>query len=70
MMIQSSRGSSTGMGLSTYTFLNEKLFEEVNGESLSWLQAGKMVNRSERFMRLIRALAYGASTIIALFWNL
>jgi len=59
-MIQSSRGSHSGMGLSSYSFLNERLFEEVDGETMTWLQAGKMVNRSERFMRLIRTLAYGA----------
>jgi hypothetical protein len=32
------------------------VYVQVDGETLTWLQAGKMVNRSERFMRLIRAV--------------
>lgn len=64
-MIQASRGSTTGLGLSSYSFFNEKLYEEVDGESMTWLQAGKMVNRSERFMRLVRTLAYGAGNALS-----
>lgn len=56
MMIQASRGN---LGLADYTFLNDRQFDEVDGEHLTWVQAGKVVNRSERFLRQVRLLAYG-----------
>eukprot|EP01032_Pedospumella_encystans_P016914 gene16914-19277_t len=56
MVIQAARGN---LGIAEYDFLNARNYEETDGENLTWLQAAKMVNRSERFMRLVRLMAYG-----------
>ncbi len=56
MVIQSARGT---LGLAGYDFFNARSYDELGGEELGWLQAAKMVNRSERFMRLVRVMAYG-----------
>ena len=58
MIIQSARGL---MGLSEYNFINARHYNEVDGEELTWMQAAKMLNRSERFLRLLRTMAYGPS---------
>lgn len=56
MVIQASRGN---LGFVEYDFFKKRDYDEISGENLTWLQAAKMVNRSERFMRLVRAAAYG-----------
>jgi hypothetical protein len=56
MVIHSCRGS---LGLADYDFFNVRHYDEFNGEELTWELAAKMVNRSERFIRLIRAVAFG-----------
>eukprot|EP01034_Spumella_vulgaris_P022575 gene22575-28708_t len=56
MVIQSARGN---LGLAGYDFFNARGYDELGGDELSWLQAAKMVNRAERFMRLVRVMAYG-----------
>jgi len=56
MVIQSARGN---LGIAEYDFFNARNYDEIDGENLTWLQAAKMVNRAERFMRLVRLMAYG-----------
>ena len=56
MVINSCRGN---IGLTGYDFFNVRNYDEYTGEDLTWELAAKMVNRSERFIRLIRAVAYG-----------
>ncbi|RYH20766.1 hypothetical protein EON65_22485, partial [archaeon] len=56
LIIQSARGY---LGLTDYDFFNNRQYSEVGGDEMDWKQAGKIVNRSETFIRLVRALAYG-----------
>lgn len=56
LIVQGARGS---MGLSEYDFLNRRFFEEVEGTSMSWFDASRLLNRAERFLRIVRALAFG-----------
>lgn len=56
MCIQAARGN---LGIAEYDFFNARTYDEYDGQNLSWLQCAKMVNRSERFMRLLRLMAYG-----------
>lgn len=56
MIIHSCRGN---LGLTQYDFFNVRHYEEYSGEELTWELGAKMVNRSERFIRLVRAVAYG-----------
>lgn len=56
MVIQSARGN---LGIAEYDFFNARNYDEIDGQDLTWLQAAKMVNRSERFMRLVRLMAFG-----------
>jgi hypothetical protein len=57
MLLQSPRGQ---LGLTEYSTLKVRQFDEIDGETLTWLQASKMLNRSERFLRMVRSLAFGA----------
>lgn len=45
-------------GLTTYSRIGARYFEEVEGEKLTWEQAMKIVNRPNRFMRRVRAMAF------------
>ena len=45
-------------GMTTLSRINARYFKQVDGESLTWEQAMMLVNRSNRFVRLVRALAY------------
>ena len=56
VILQQSRGV---MGMSEYNFINARYYGEVEGETMTWAQASRMLNRAERIMRLIRTLAYG-----------
>lgn len=56
MIFQGTRGL---MGFAEYDFINARYYKEVDGEHLTWYEASKMVNRSERFIRLLRFIAYG-----------
>lgn len=56
MIIQAPRGK---LGLVHYDFFDVRSYDEMDGDNLSWLEAAKMVNRAERFMRLIRTMAFG-----------
>jgi hypothetical protein len=56
MVIQAARGN---LGIAEYDFFNARNYDELDGQNLTWLQAAKMINRSERFMRLVRLMAYG-----------
>jgi len=56
MMIQKARGL---VGLTTYSFMNTRYYGEVDGEHLTWEQAAQYLNRSERFLRMVRSLAFG-----------
>eukprot|EP00605_Chrysophyceae_sp_TOSAG23-4_P000095 GSChrysophyteH1.ASY1.ANO1.100.1 assembled CDS len=56
VVIQQSRGL---MGMSEYNFINARFHGEVEGETMTWQQASRFLNRAERTMRLLRALAYG-----------
>ena len=56
LIIQGARGL---MGFSEYDFINMRHYREADGATLNWEEAGKMVNRSERFIRLLRVLAHG-----------
>ena len=56
VILQQSRGV---MGMSEYNFINARYYGEVEGETLTWAQASGMLNRAERLVRLIRAMAYG-----------
>ena len=56
MIFQGTRGL---MGFAEYDFINARNYKEVDGEHLTWYEASKMVNRSERFIRLLRFIAYG-----------
>jgi len=56
VIIQQSRGV---MGMSEYNFINARYHGEVEGETMTWAQASRMLNRAERMMRLVRTLAYG-----------
>ena len=55
-VVQSARGT---LGLADYDFFNARHYDEFEGVQLTWKTAAKMVNRSERFIRLVRALAFG-----------
>lgn len=55
MVIQESRGL---LGLSEYSFINARYYTEIDGEFLTWEQAYKILNRTERFLRMVRALAF------------
>lgn len=59
MIIQGSRGL---LGLSSYNIMNKRSYKEVNGEDLTWTDASKMINRSERLLRIVRNMAFGPST--------
>lgn len=56
MIIQAARGL---IGVSDYNFINKRSYKEFDGEYLTWMEAGKVVIRSERFLRLVRVLAFG-----------
>jgi len=56
VIIQQSRGV---MGMSEYNFINARYHGEIEGETMTWAQASRMLNRAERMMRLVRTLAYG-----------
>lgn len=56
MCINAARGA---MGIAEYDFFNARSYDEHDGSNLTWLDAAKIVNRSQRFMRLLRMMAYG-----------
>lgn len=56
LIIQSARGY---LGLADYDFFHARHYLEVKGDEMDWKQAAKVVNRSETFIRLVRALAFG-----------
>lgn len=56
LIIQSTCGE---MGLTSYNFLNKRSYNEIHGHEISWMDASKLVNRAERLLRIIRALAFG-----------
>ena len=47
------------LGLSEYNFFNERKYYEVPATTMSWLEVAKLVNRAERLLRIIRAVAFG-----------
>lgn len=55
VLLLSGEGQS---GLTTYSRIGARYFEEVEGEKLTWEQAMKVVNRPNRFMRRVRAMAF------------
>jgi hypothetical protein len=56
MIIQ---GVRSKIGLADYNFLKVRHYREVDSEDMNWIDAYKVCNRSERLLRIIRALAYG-----------
>lgn len=56
VILQQSRGV---MGFTEYNYINARYYGEVDGEDMTWQQAASMLNRSERLIRLVRALAFG-----------
>eukprot|EP01041_Mallomonas_annulata_P004421 gene4421-8802_t len=46
------------LGLTHFTHINARQIEAIIGSDLTWEQAMMNVNRSQRFIRLVRALAY------------
>ena len=45
-------------GLTTYNNMGARYHEETDGRNISWEQASKLVNRSNKYLRRIRALAF------------
>ena len=45
-------------GLTTYNNMGARYHEETDGRNISWEQAGKLANRSNKYLRRIRALAF------------
>ena len=45
-------------GATVLTRISARKYEEISAENLTWSQAMLIVNRSNRFVRLVRALAY------------
>ena len=56
VILQQSRGV---MGFSEYNYINARYYGEVDGEDMTWQQAANMLNRAERLIRLVRAMAFG-----------
>ncbi|CAM9224005.1 unnamed protein product, partial [Ectocarpus fasciculatus] len=55
VLLLSGEGQS---GMTTYSRIGARYYEEVEGEKLTWEQAMKIVNRPNRFMRRVRAMAF------------
>lgn len=58
MVLQTAKGT---LGLTEYSGMNLRFYNEVDGEHLTWQQASMMCNRSERFIRLLRGIAFGSA---------
>lgn len=58
MVMQEARGL---FGLSEYSFINARHYAEIDCDGITWYQCAKMLKRSERFIRMVRALAYAPS---------
>ena len=56
IIINTARGP---MGISSYDFINDRTFKDIKTEDMDWFAAAQLLNRAERFMRVIRALAFG-----------
>ena len=56
MLIQEARGL---VGLTSYSYMNTRFYGEVDGATLTWEQAMHYIARSERFLRLVRSVAFG-----------
>lgn len=56
VVMQQSRGQ---LGLSEYSYINARYYYEVEGETMTWHEGVKMLNRSERILRMMRSLAFG-----------
>lgn len=56
MVVQAGRGP---LGIADYDNLQIRHYQELDGAKLNWRQAGKIMNRSERFIRLVRVVAFG-----------
>ena len=48
----------SSVGLTTLNHIGVRYFEEVEGASMTWEQTMKIVNRSNRFLRRVRSMAY------------
>ena len=59
VVMQQSRGQ---LGLSEYSFINARYYYEVEGETMTWEQGVKMLNRAERMLRMMRSLAFGPAS--------
>lgn len=59
MVLQSAKGL---LGVTDYSDMNLRFYNEVDGRGLTWQQASMMTMRSERFIRLLRGVAFGSST--------
>ena len=60
MLVEDCKGK---MGFSKYSFLNTRYYYEVSGETLTWEEAMGFINRSDRFLRMIRSMAYGPMNV-------
>lgn len=58
MVLQAARGH---LGISEYSFIQVRYYHEVDGELLNWRQSSMLLMRSDRFIRLVRAMAHGAA---------
>jgi hypothetical protein len=59
MIIEASAGS---VGLVNYTFINTRHYAEYHASTVTWAQASKILLRSERFLRMVRSLAFAPSS--------
>ena len=59
VVMQQSRGN---LGFSEYSFINARYYNEYDGEFLTWAQSVKMLNRAERMLKMMRAMAFGPAS--------
>jgi len=59
VIMQQSRGQ---LGFSEYSYINARYYHEYEGEFLTWAQCVKMLNRSERMLKMMRSLAFGPAS--------
>jgi hypothetical protein len=50
------------VGYTSYDFINQRYFYDIDGQAMGWMESGKLCVRSNRLLHILRSLTYGPTS--------